>query len=57
MPIPGTTKIKNLLSNVAAQAVELSSEECNTVAATVPHEQVVGERFTGGDSAIWKGNL
>jgi diketogulonate reductase-like aldo/keto reductase len=56
VPIPGTTKIKNLLSNVAAQSVELTPDECEQIAAAVPHEQVVGERYSGGDAAIWKGN-
>ena len=61
VPIPGTTKIANLLSNVAAQSGGaeklLSAEECALVAAAVPHDQVVGERYTGGDAATWKGNL
>lgn len=57
VPIPGTTKIKNLLSNVAAHAIELSDEECKVVAAAVPHEHVTGERYAGGDAAIWKGNI
>ena len=57
VPIPGTTKIKNLLSNVAAQTVELNEEECQAVAAAVLHEQVVGERYTGGNAAIWRGNI
>jgi len=57
VPIPGTTKVANLMSNVAAEPVALSEEECALVAAAVPHDQVVGERYSGGDSSIWKGNL
>ena len=48
MPIPGTTKVANLLSNVAAQAAgtALSPEECADIAALVPHEQVPAHPIT-----------
>ena len=54
--IPGTTKVKNLESNVAAQQVALSAEEAATVAAAVPHETMQGARYTAGDAATFKGN-
>eukprot|EP01045_Picozoa_sp_COSAG04_P034107 COSAG04_NODE_7330_length_1146_cov_1.297994_2_plen_98_part_00 len=53
--IPGTTKVKNLESNVAQQ-VALSAEEAATVAAAVPHETMQGARYTAGDAATFKGN-
>jgi hypothetical protein len=32
-------------------------EERALVAAAVPYEEVLGERYTAGDAATWKGNL
>ena len=54
--IPGTTKVNNFNSNIAAQHVALSAEEAATVAAAVPHETMQGARYTAGDAATFKGN-
>jgi len=46
--IPGTTKEKNLVSNVEAMDVELSESEMDALEAAVPREQIVGKRYPEG---------
>ena len=45
VPIPGTTKRKNLDSNIGALKVSLSEEEIRELEAAVPHHQFAGERY------------
>eukprot|EP00271_Cylindrocystis_brebissonii_P014485 TRINITY_DN35837_c0_g1_i1.p1 TRINITY_DN35837_c0_g1~~TRINITY_DN35837_c0_g1_i1.p1 ORF type:complete len:350 (+),score=78.22 TRINITY_DN35837_c0_g1_i1:190-1239(+) len=55
VPIPGTTKAKNLEENIACLNVPLSAEELNEIAAAVPFADVVGERYPEGMSDFtWK---
>ncbi|MCL7021423.1 hypothetical protein MKW94_004781 [Papaver nudicaule] len=44
VPIPGTTKIKNLENNVGSLEVKLSLEESKEVCEAVPANEVNGER-------------
>ncbi|EXB93245.1 hypothetical protein L484_024589 [Morus notabilis] len=44
VPIPGTTKIKNLDSNIDAVRVNLTKEDLKEVCDAVPIEEVVGDR-------------
>ena len=45
VPIPGTTKIARLEENIAAAAIKLSAQDLAALAAAVPPDQVVGERY------------
>ena len=45
VPIPGTTKIANLESNVAAASVTLSTDDHARLAAAVSPDKVSGERY------------
>lgn len=45
VPIPGTTKRKNLDSNIGALKVSLSEEEMRELEAAVPIHQFAGERY------------
>lgn len=45
VPIPGTTKKKNLDSNIQALQVTLTSEEMAELEAAVPEEEVAGDRY------------
>ncbi|KAL0287288.1 UNVERIFIED_CONTAM: putative aldo-keto reductase 1 [Sesamum calycinum] len=44
VPIPGTTKIKNLEANIGSLAVKLTAEDLKQIAAAIPPDQVGGER-------------
>jgi len=44
VPIPGTTKIANLDSNIASFGVQLSSEKLEDIANAFPPSQVAGDR-------------
>ncbi|KAK6146030.1 hypothetical protein DH2020_019899 [Rehmannia glutinosa] len=44
VPIPGTTKIKNLEDNIGSLAVKLSAAELKEIAAAIPIDEVGGER-------------
>ncbi|CDF35760.1 unnamed protein product [Chondrus crispus] len=46
--IPGTTKEKNLISNVGSTEIELSPEELEALEAAVPKEAVSGTRYEEG---------
>ncbi|XP_028754616.1 probable aldo-keto reductase 1 [Neltuma alba] len=45
VPIPGTTKIKNLDQNVGALAVKLSDEDLREISEMVPIDEVAGDRY------------
>ncbi|CAM6093052.1 unnamed protein product [Calypogeia fissa] len=45
VPIPGTTKVKNLEENIGALAVQLSKEELKEIEDAVPQEDVAGSRY------------
>ncbi|KAG2728168.1 hypothetical protein I3760_01G192300, partial [Carya illinoinensis] len=44
IPIPGTTKIKNLDNNVGSLTVKLSEDNLREICEAVPIDEVVGER-------------
>lgn len=44
VPIPGTTKIANLDSNIASFGVQLSCDELEELSSTFPPNQVAGLR-------------
>ncbi|KAK4434055.1 Perakine reductase [Sesamum alatum] len=44
VPIPGTTKIKNLEANIGSLAVKLTAEDLKEIAAAIPVDQVGGQR-------------
>ncbi|XAR57287.1 Perakine reductase [Bertholletia excelsa] len=44
VPIPGTTKIKNLHNNIGALAVKLSKEDLEEISNAVPLDEVAGNR-------------
>ena len=46
VPIPGTTKIANLESNIGSLGVKLSEEDMKALEDAVPAEEVAGERYT-----------
>ncbi|KAG0593329.1 hypothetical protein M758_1G315100 [Ceratodon purpureus] len=46
VPIPGTTKIANLESNIASLGVKLTEEDIKALEDAVPPEEVAGERYT-----------
>ncbi|KAJ7551027.1 hypothetical protein O6H91_07G130600 [Diphasiastrum complanatum] len=46
VPIPGTTKIKNLDGNLASLNVKLSDKELEEVSRAVPSEEVAGNRVS-----------
>ncbi|KAI9111599.1 hypothetical protein K1719_017289 [Acacia pycnantha] len=55
VPIPGTTKIKNLDQNVGALAVKLSDEELKEISEMVPIDEVAGDRyFDNMDKMGWR---
>ncbi|KAJ0982446.1 hypothetical protein J5N97_010701 [Dioscorea zingiberensis] len=55
VPIPGTTKIKNLDSNVGALEVKLTEEELREISDMVSAEEVAGSRVYGSfESLSWK---
>ena len=48
VPIPGTSKVKNLESNVGALDVVLSKDEVYQLSNAVPIAAVVGDRYQEG---------
>ncbi|KAF7107794.1 hypothetical protein CFC21_108376 [Triticum aestivum] len=47
VPIPGTTKLKNLDDNIEAVKVKLSKEDLKEISAAVPAGEVAGSRIIG----------
>ncbi|KAJ4719651.1 Aldo/keto reductase [Melia azedarach] len=55
VPIPGTTKIKNLDDNICSQMVKLTKEDLKEISIAVPIEEVAGDRvFDGMKHLTWK---
>ncbi|XP_061337103.1 perakine reductase-like isoform X2 [Gastrolobium bilobum] len=55
IPIPGTTKVRNLENNIGSLAVELTDEELKEISDAVPVNEVAGTRETGIASKYsWK---
>ncbi|KAL2345804.1 hypothetical protein Fmac_007089 [Flemingia macrophylla] len=55
VPIPGTTKIKNLDQNVGALAVKLSEKDLREISEAVPIGDVAGSRhYNGIEHISWK---
>uniref|UniRef100_A0A7N0VGV6 NADP-dependent oxidoreductase domain-containing protein n=2 Tax=Kalanchoe fedtschenkoi TaxID=63787 RepID=A0A7N0VGV6_KALFE len=52
-PIPGTTKIENLDSNIGALSVSLTAEDMAELEALASADAVKGDRYTGG-LVTWK---
>eukprot|EP00746_Dinoflagellata_sp_MGD_P003998 gnl/MRDRNA2_/MRDRNA2_107740_c0_seq1.p1 gnl/MRDRNA2_/MRDRNA2_107740_c0~~gnl/MRDRNA2_/MRDRNA2_107740_c0_seq1.p1 ORF type:complete len:387 (+),score=82.33 gnl/MRDRNA2_/MRDRNA2_107740_c0_seq1:184-1344(+) len=52
VPIPGTTRIKNLDDNIKSCNLTLDSRDLKDIAAAVPLEQVSGDRYHGGNGAM-----
>src|SRR4051794_23919447 len=45
VPIPGTTKVKNLEENIAAAEIELSDDDLTRIHEALPHGVASGERY------------
>ncbi|CAM8999093.1 unnamed protein product [Rhodiola kirilowii] len=55
VPIPGTTKIKNLESNIGALNLKLSKEDLQELSEVIPINGVAGERtYTTMASVSWR---
>ncbi|XP_052298026.1 probable aldo-keto reductase 1 isoform X3 [Citrus sinensis] len=55
VPIPGTTKIKNLDDNIDSLRIKLTKEDLKEISDAVPIEEVAGDRDPEGfDKASWK---
>ncbi|CAK9157379.1 unnamed protein product [Ilex paraguariensis] len=52
-PIPGTTKIENLIKNIGALSVKLTPEEMAELESIASADAFKGDRY-GGMSATWK---
>ncbi|KAJ7978102.1 perakine reductase-like [Quillaja saponaria] len=47
VPIPGTTKFKNLYSNIGSVKVKLSKDDLREISDAIPIDEVAGDRITG----------
>ncbi|KAL9447676.1 hypothetical protein AB3S75_015198 [Citrus x aurantiifolia] len=55
VPIPGTTKIKNLDDNIDSLRIKLTKEDLKEISDAVPIEEVAGNRDPEGfDKSSWK---
>ncbi|XP_027352396.1 probable aldo-keto reductase 1 isoform X1 [Abrus precatorius] len=55
VPIPGTTKIKNLDQNIGALSLKLTESDLREISEAVPIDDVAGTRhFGGNDTLAWK---
>ncbi|KAM1223040.1 hypothetical protein EV1_010639 [Malus domestica] len=55
VPIPGTTKIKNLDDNIGSLRVKLTEEDVKEVSDAIPVNGAAGERYSEGpNSCSWK---
>ncbi|XP_059446146.1 perakine reductase-like isoform X1 [Corylus avellana] len=55
VPIPGTTKVKNLDNNIGSLAVKLSEDDLKEICDAVHIDEVVGERENAARSELtWK---
>ncbi|KAL3700502.1 hypothetical protein R1sor_018524 [Riccia sorocarpa] len=55
VPIPGTTKLKNLEENIGSLKIKLTPEEIKALEDAVPVEEVKGDRYAGM-SKTWRFN-
>jgi aryl-alcohol dehydrogenase-like predicted oxidoreductase len=55
VPIPGTTKVRNLEDNLGAAEVELSSDELDRIDAFLADHKIVGARYRESDLARLNG--
>ncbi|XP_044481365.1 probable aldo-keto reductase 1 [Mangifera indica] len=54
VPIPGTTKIKNLENNIGSFLVKLTKEDLKEISDAVPIDEVAGDRvYESMESASW----
>ncbi|KAH9754020.1 Aldo ket red domain-containing protein [Citrus sinensis] len=54
VPIPGTTKIKNLEDNIGSLTVKLTNEDLKEISDAVPTEEVAGGRYPDSfDKTSW----
>ncbi|KAJ4719650.1 Aldo/keto reductase [Melia azedarach] len=55
VPIPGTTKIKNLDANIGSLMVKLTKEDVEEISSAVPIEEVAGHRdYETVRNVLWK---
>ncbi|XVF42170.1 hypothetical protein PTKIN_Ptkin01aG0338100 [Pterospermum kingtungense] len=55
VPIPGTTKIKNLDQNIGSLRVKLTADDLKEISDAVPIEEVAGDRnYDSMKNASWK---
>lgn len=55
VPIPGTTKIKNLDENIGSLRVRLNKDDLNEISEAVPESEVAGNRtYDSMTHATWK---
>ncbi|CAO2833004.1 unnamed protein product [Amaranthus hypochondriacus] len=55
VPIPGTTKIKNLDANLGALKVKLTEKDLKEISDAVPITEIAGDRtYTNMSSATWR---
>ncbi|KAA0067155.1 hypothetical protein IC582_024073 [Cucumis melo] len=55
VPIPGTTKIKNLDENIGSLTVRLNKDDLNEISEAVPESEVAGNRtYDNMAHATWK---
>ncbi|KAH9754017.1 Aldo ket red domain-containing protein [Citrus sinensis] len=54
VPIPGTTKIKNLDDNIGSLTIKLTKEDLKEISDAVPTEEVAGDRYPDAlDKTSW----
>ncbi|KAK4587464.1 hypothetical protein RGQ29_024240 [Quercus rubra] len=54
IPIPGTTKVRNLDTNIGSLAVKLSEDDLKEICDAVPIDEVVGHRLIALPRYAWK---
>ncbi|GAB2211462.1 hypothetical protein Droror1_Dr00024775 [Drosera rotundifolia] len=55
VPIPGTTKIKNLDANIGSLKFKLTEEDVREISSAVPIDEVAGNRtYEGMSSFLWQ---
>nr|XP_023881511.1 perakine reductase-like [Quercus suber]POE74147.1 perakine reductase [Quercus suber] len=54
IPIPGTTKVRNLDTNIGSLAVKLSEDDLKEICDAVPIDEVVGHRLISLPQYAWK---
>ncbi|XP_059070697.1 probable aldo-keto reductase 1 isoform X4 [Cryptomeria japonica] len=54
VPIPGTTKTKNLDDNIASLSIKLSKRDHDEISNAVPENEIAGLKSTEEDKSSWK---